>query len=582
MREETYIKGKESSLESTIERMYKKLRAVDIDILDVSVLNPVPFVYSQHIQDKSCNLMFTNGKGSSAKACLASALGEYFERLSCNYFFADYYLGEEIANSAFVHYPNEKWFGIDNESEVMPLGILDESLWRYFDPENELHPLEIFDLNSGAGERGICTLPFVRQSDAEVIYFPVNFIANIFVSNGMAAGNTKYEAQVQAMSEIFERYVKNKIIAEGICLPRIPSDVMNRFSNIQKSIQKLEAYGYYLRICDASLGGIYPVISVTLINPNNGSVFASFGAHPCFEVALERTVTELLQGRSLEMLNDFHAPSFNVEEVADHHNLETHFINATGLLSYEFFKETSDYDFVDWNFEGDTKNELMYLFEIAQNQNFDIYIAEYEHLGVYTCRILVPGMSDIYPIEDLVWNNNNQGAYFRKAILSLKNLEKEEMQSILENLEEAEHSDMIKVTEFIGVVPDVGTAWETLQVGELKAMLYLALGEHENAQTWVTWCNHMANLDEIRSNLYRCLHAMLTISIEKKEFTEYKISLMQMYTKKCVEVCEDILTQNIIFYGLHSPGLRLEGFYKHLSLLEGYKKVHNAKKVCDG
>ncbi|VEB61502.1 UPF0142 protein [Salmonella enterica subsp. enterica] len=47
-----------------------------------------------HIRDKECALCFTNGKGATKKAALASALGEYFERLSTNYFFADFWLGE--------------------------------------------------------------------------------------------------------------------------------------------------------------------------------------------------------------------------------------------------------------------------------------------------------------------------------------------------------------------------------------------------------------------------------------------------------------------------------------------------------
>jgi ribosomal protein S12 methylthiotransferase accessory factor len=577
MTKSTYIKGKDCSLESTIKTMYEKLDTVGIEIKEVSTLNPVPFVYSQHIRDNSCDLMFTNGKGSNAKSCLASALGEYFERLSCNYFFADYYLGEEISDASFVHYPNEKWFTFDSEDEHMPEGLLDEDLWAYFDPENELSPSGIFELNSGVGKRGICALPFIKQSDKKPSYFPVNIIANIFVSNGMAAGNTKNEAQVQALSEIYERYAKNKIIAEGICLPRIPSSVMQRFPDIQASLEKLEQYGYHLRICDASLGGVYPVISVTLIHPKDGSVFASFGAHPCFEVALERTVTELLQGRSLDMLDDFHAATFNAEEVADHHNLETHFINATGLLSYEFFKDESDYDFVDWDFKLDTQVELAYLMAIAHEQGFEVYIADYEHLGVYACRILIPGMSDIYPVEDLLWSNNNEGAYFREALLSLQHLDKEEMHEVLENLEEGEYSDMIKVAEFIGVIPDSNTPWESLQIGELKAMLYLALGEYEDAQTWVRWCNHMASLDVNRANMYRCLDAMLSIELEEKDLNRYKTSLSQMYTEVCVNICQDILEKKVTFYGIHSPGLGLEGFKKHLTLLQGYKKVQKAK-----
>jgi len=579
MTETTFIKGKDCSLEETIESMYQKLESVGIEIDEVSVLNPVPYVYSQHIRDKSCNLMFTNGKGASAKACLASSLGEYFERLSCNYFFADYYLGEKFATDTFVHYPNERWFTFDDEDTTMPEGLLSDALWDYYDPERELHPSQIIDTNAGITKRGICALPFTKQSDGTDVYFPVNIIGNIYVSNGMAAGNTQSEAQVQALCEIYERYAKNKIIAEGICLPLIPQNVMDRYPHIQASIKKLEAEGFHLRVCDASLGGIYPVISVTLINPKDGSVLASFGGHPCFEVALERTVTELLQGRSLDMLDDFHAPSFNLEEVSDPDNLEAHFINATGLISYAFFKEKSDYDFVDWDYDADTQSELVEMIKIAQEQGFEIYIADYDHLGVYACRILIPGMSDIYPVEDLLWSNNNEGAFFREAILSLEKLSDEEMQEMLENLEEGEHSDMLKVAEFIGIVPDAGTPWASLQIGELKAMLYLALGEYAEAQTWVTWCKHMAVLEESRANVYRCLDALLEIKLEEKELDDYKSSLVLMYSQECMDICLDIMRKKVKFYGLHSPGLNLEGFEKHQRLLDGYAKVHKAKAL---
>jgi ribosomal protein S12 methylthiotransferase accessory factor len=59
----------------------------------------------------------------------------------------------------------------------------------------------------------------------------------------------------------------------------------------------LEEQGFPVLVKDASLGGQYPVMCVTLMNPRTGGVFASFGAHPSFEVALERSLTELLQGR---------------------------------------------------------------------------------------------------------------------------------------------------------------------------------------------------------------------------------------------------------------------------------------------
>ncbi len=580
MTDKTFIKGKDCDVESSIQSMLEKLDSFDIAVKEASWLNPVPYVHSVHIHDKDCGLMFTNGKGACDKSSLASALGEYFERISCNYFFADYYLGEAFSKSDFVHYPDERWFDIG--ADEMPEGLLDASLWKYYDPNEELLPTQIFDLNSGVGERGICALPFTRLRDAKKIYFPVNIVGNLYVSNGMSAGNTMYEARVQALSEIFERYVKNKIIAEGICLPQIPQAVIDRFPHIKASIDALIAHGYHLRIADASLGGKYPVISVTLINPKDASVFASFGAHPCFEVALERTVTELLQGRKLAGINDlseFQVPSFNMDEVADSDNLETHFINATGLLSYDFFKEEPDYDFVDWNYDSDTQSEFHYLSEAIHDLGFDIYIAEYEHLNVYVCRILVPGMSEIYPVDDLVWNNNNEGALFREGILNLKNLTPHEWQVMLEDLDEGEYNDMQKVAEFIGVVPDPETAWESLQIGELKAMLCVALKDYEQANQWHNWCLHIGQTGEGRKKFYRCLHALIEIKLdEDKAYSQYKTILVQLYTEEMLKQCMDVLEGRELFFGLHSPGLGLEGFQRHQTLLEAYAKTHKAKQ----
>lgn len=76
--------------------------------------------------------------------------------------------------------------------------------------------------------------------------------------------------------------------------------MLARYHGVVESIAKLEAEGFPIFAYDGSLGGKYPVICVVLFNPTNGTCFASFGAHPDFGVALERTVTELLQGRSLK------------------------------------------------------------------------------------------------------------------------------------------------------------------------------------------------------------------------------------------------------------------------------------------
>ncbi len=347
----TYITGKDLPLEQTIANMSGLLAGLGIKIEIASWRNIIPNVWSLHIRDAHSPMCFTNGKGATKESALASALGEYIERLTNNHFYAGAFWGEEIAKAPFVHYPSERWFK-PGPKDALPKEILDDYCLEIYNPESELHASNLIDTNSGNRERGICSLPFVRQSDGEVVYFPSNLIENLFVSNGMSAGNTLAEAQVQCLSEIFERAVKREILEGEIALPDVPKEVLAKNPGILAGIEGLEAQGFPVLVKDASLGGVYPVMCVTLMNPRTGGVFASFGAHPSFEVALERSLTELLQGRSFEGLNDLPKPTFESQAVTEPYNFVEHFIDSSGIVSWRFFSAKSDYDFVEWDFSA--------------------------------------------------------------------------------------------------------------------------------------------------------------------------------------------------------------------------------------
>jgi ribosomal protein S12 methylthiotransferase accessory factor len=220
----TYIAGKDLPLEQTIANMSGILAGLGIKIEIASWRNLVPNVWSLHIRDAHSPMCFTNGKGATKESALASALGEYIERLNCNHFYNDQFWGEDIANADFVHYPNERWFK-PGRKDALPAGMLDDyCLARSTTPMANCVARISIDTNSGNVKRGICSLPYVRQSDGEVVYFPSNLIDNLFLSNGMSAGNTLAEAQVQCLSEIFERAVKREILEGEIALPDVPPD----------------------------------------------------------------------------------------------------------------------------------------------------------------------------------------------------------------------------------------------------------------------------------------------------------------------------------------------------------------------
>ena len=577
----TYIMGKDLPLEQTIANMSGILAGLGMKIEIASWRNIVPNVWSLHIRDAHSPMCFTNGKGATKESALASALGEFIERLNCNHFYNDQFWGEDLANAEFVHYPDERWFK-PGRKDALPPEILDEYCLAIYNADGELRGSHLYDTNSGNVKRGICSLPYVRQSDGEVVYFPSNLIDNLFLSNGMSAGNTLAEAQVQCLSEIFERAVKREILEGEIALPDVPQEVLAKYPGILAGIQGLEEQGFPVLVKDASLGGEYPVMCVTLMNPRTGGVFASFGAHPSFEVALERSLTELLQGRSFEGLNDLPRPTFESNAVTEPNNFVEHFIDSSGVVSWRFFSAKADYDFVEWDFSGQGENsnadEAATLFGILEDMGKEVYMAVYDQLGATACRILVPGYSEIYPVEDLVWDNTNKALAFRADILNLHSLDDAALAALLERLEDSELDDYTDIITLIGIEFDENTAWGQLTILELKLLIHLALKQFDAAYELVgSFLQYNENTAE-RGLFYQAMNVVLEVLLDEElELADYETNFRRMFGNPRMDAVLGSVEGTVRFHGLTPTSLKLEGLDRHQRLLDSYKKLHAAR-----
>ena len=570
---ETFIPSKDASLESSIRTLQSKLVALGIHVEEKSWLNEIEGIWSVHVIDKDCTRLFTNGKGATQLAARASALGEYFERLSTNYFWTHFYLGTAIANQDFVHYPNEQWLKLNGEN--WPKALLTPELQKFYNPEGGALASQLIDLNSGNAERGICAIPYQRLRDGLSVLFPVNLIGNLYVSNGMSAGNTLMEARTQALAEIFERDIKFRIIREGLCLPDVPQDVINRYPRIAAGIKGLRDAGYGILVKDASLGGQYPVMNVTLLHPEDQGCFASFGAHPRFEVALERALTELLQGRAINNLKGFVSPGFDMEEIADSQNLEIHFVDSSGVISWEFLRSTPDFEFVDWNFGTTTEEDYHWCVDTIHGSGHDIYIADFTHLGVYACRIIVPGMSEIYPVEELQWENNSVGNLIRPYAIKLQSLSHAESAALLSTLLDLDLADELPVTTLIGLCADPNSTWVDLRVGELKTLASIACQSTDDILDGCAWIAQFNELPTERAKVYRCLSDLVQISVElaHPDPALFKANLSLMYGAQTLSQAEKLLNQTEQYFGLINLGENMQGSRMHQQLLAAYGKV---------
>ncbi len=587
MKTKTHLPGKDLSLEDTINKATSLLLAMDLPFEAVSWLNPAPNCWSVHIQSTRCPQLYTNGKGTTRLASLASGLGEFFERLSTNLFFADYFLDDNEGKRPFHFYPDEAWFAPGHDRSIPTynqdgIELLNKGLRSFYNPDGELTFDHLCDNNIDSINQGISALPFQSLEDGQTTYFPVSLLNNLYVSNGMAAGNSPSECCSQALSEIIERYVKNIIITKGISLPDVPSALLKQYPKIWSILDTLAKEKLSVRVKDASLGGKFPVICVLVADPESGGVFAAFGANCRFETAIERTLTELLQGRDLDQFRGFQPPCHNLDQVADSFNLESHFVDSDGLLSWDMFKDLPDFDFSPWDFSGSTEQEFKQLQHLIASNGFHIYRAEYLHCGMYSCRMLVPGMSEIYPIDDLIWNNKGTGALLRSHLLRLPDMSKKDLNKLFDLLETLGLSEQQLVSHTIGVLFDEHSSWATLRIGELKALILLALHKRDEALEWCTWCLDYGALPEKRSRLYRLLQSLLHFHLAGNDAHDFGRSLHLFYQEKELHEAESIINGTTIFPGLDFGRTWTEISSEHKNLLKIYMQINTIKASFTG
>ena len=579
----THIPGKDLSLEETIDKATSLLIAVGLPVKAVSWLNPAPNCWSVHIQSTACPQLYTNGKGTSRLASLASGLGEFVERLATNLFFADYFLEGTGRHGAFCFYPDEIWFAPDAEDRIpiynqAGIELLNKNLRAFYNPQGELTFSNLCDSNTQPEQQSISALPFQGLANGTTTYFPVSLLNNLYVSNGMAAGNSPAECCSQALSEIIERYVKNTIITEGICLPDVPSALLKKYPKLCAILDTLAAQKLSVRVKDASLGGQFPVICVLVADPDSGGVYAAFGANCRFETAVERTLTELLQGREIVQFKNFQPPCHDLDLVADPYNLESHFIDSDGLLSWNMFRDKADFDFTAWDFDGSTEQEFNHLQHLIASQGWHIYRAEYLHCGMYSCRMLVPGMSEIYPIDDMVWNNKGTGARLRPVLLRLPELSRKELNQLAELPDSLGLDDQQLISTIIGVLFDEASHWATLRIGELKAMIYLAQNRLEDALVWCSWCLDFGALPPERLRHYRLLQSLLNFHIAGNDARDFSRGLGLFYQDKEIHEATSIIAGTTKFSGLNFAKSWAQLSNAHKNLLQIYQRINNIKE----
>jgi ribosomal protein S12 methylthiotransferase accessory factor len=202
----------------------------------------------------------------------------------------------------------------------------------------------------------------------------------------------------------------------------------------------------------------------------------------------------------------------------------------------------------------------------------------YDQLGATACRILVPGYSEVYPVDDLIWDNTNKALLFRADILNLQSLDDASLEALLERLENNELDDYSDIATLIGVEFDENTAWGQLTILELKLLINLALKQFDATHEMVgAFLQYNENTVE-RGLFYQALNVVLEVQLDDDlELDDYLVNFRRMFGKPRMDAVLGSVDGSLRFFGLTPTSMNLEGLDRHQRLIDSYKKLHTAR-----
>lgn len=416
-----YKKYKDNTPEETLFHIQSILHKMGLSTIHEWVESEYEGCYSNRVSIYPTQLG-TNGKGTDRIFALTSGYAELLERIQNSILYIGELSPEDKAYKGFVHFPDQVLVSFDKiiEEKNIFMEHLFESLECSTIQEKKNVLTSFANIKSGTDTESLC-LPFVNPGKQRIEYLPQDILYSIHGSNGMSAGNTMEEALVQGIAEIFERYVNRKIALEHICPPSVPKEYLKEIPSLNTLICQIEKDSKYKVIVkDCSLGKGFPVAAIVIIDQQAGTFGVKFASHPSFSVALERTLTEAFQGKRLE--NFTAANTIGSEkQIAHRDNILNMMKIGNGVYPKEFLSGTPDYEFSPFDQKSGKSNAemLKQMLSLIEAEGYQVLIHDSSYLGFHSYFTIVPGMSEMYPID---WLRIREQQTYTKLVDSLSHL----------------------------------------------------------------------------------------------------------------------------------------------------------------
>ena len=385
---------KDSLPNDTIIEVKDILHSLGIDVLVVSKHEHDLFS-SVRIEINGINGIGTNGKGINTEYSMASALGEFMERLQSGSLLYNY-----LGNMSRQLPSNTNCFFSLDEMCKLTRDLFED----------------IFDISVDEFKQFLCSnqqflkkTPYFDVFEQRMVDLPDNLIFNICGSNGLCAGNSPLEAICQGIGEVLERMVLRKIYTNPELFPNVPDILIENLASYE--IKKfLENRKYQCIVKDCSISGAFPVIGVLVLDPSKKKYRFSLASDLNLDIALQRCFTEIFQGYSFNMFFPMSMKKildFDKIGASDWKTLDKNYIfqemcnqahDGSGCLPLSFLKNSYEvHDISVFNCDVLSNFEVFHrLLAILKQQGFKLYIKDYSYAGFPTYRIFISKASGAF------------------------------------------------------------------------------------------------------------------------------------------------------------------------------------------
>lgn len=360
-----------------------------------------------HIFEFGDERLVAKGKGFTLEQSKASAIMEYVERLSWLEF--DFLNRKEYLKISFNNL---------NKKENL------DSLKPFFN--NLLMRGDSVEFKENLFDVKLDWIKGYSLFKKELSYYPVGLNNMGQTSNGLASGNIKEEAILQALCELVERHNLNYFLSNFNELKLKLIDQQN-IDNliIQDLILKLKKQNIDIYLVDISYDLEVPSIMVCGVNKNKddtdfGYISYGYGTQANPEFAIIRAITEYIQMNELNEIYDG-----NNEYLDNRKNISANFqytLNIDILEKISKNSKLSGIETLNDLSNIDFKIELENIFTLFEDKDYDLVLIDktIPKLGIPVYRVWSP---QIYPFIKFESNLNNFYLFLMNVFFQSQDLE---------------------------------------------------------------------------------------------------------------------------------------------------------------